>query len=50
MVWEINYTMIQSTIESFSSLGNRRLNDSIELTTSFRHEWCCRAICDNIDW
>jgi len=24
------------------------LNDTIDFTISFRHEWCCRGIRDNI--
>jgi len=38
IVWEIGNTTMRSTIVSFGSLGNRRLNDTIETTILFGHE------------
>jgi len=46
--WEIIDWMIGTTLGSFNSVRHRRLNDTIEVTILFGHEWYWRGIRDNI--
>jgi len=40
--------MIRTTLESFNSVWHRRLNDTIEVTILFGHEWYWRGVHGNI--
>jgi len=42
--------MIGTTLGSVNGARHRRLNDTIEVTILFGHEWYWRGIHGNINW